>query len=227
MLIIQIAQKTRYPKLLWGCTKNSSDGGVDLLSNIRERADSWIRPFAEAIARTGITPNALTIIGLIVGVIASLFFALGDQPLAGVALLIAGFFDIIDGAVARVLQRETAFGGVLDSVVDRYVDFLLYAGIIYAFISGGIPEASFMHGWGWAWCLFALAGSFMVSYIRARAEAAGSGKLDVGIAERAERLIILALGALLGFTQYAVVIIAILTHLTVLQRIIASRQRLR
>jgi archaetidylinositol phosphate synthase len=67
----------------------------------------------------------------------------------------------------------------------------------------------------------------MVSYIRARAEAAGSGKLDVGIAERAERLIILALGALLGLTQYAVLIIVVFTHLTVVQRILASRERLR
>jgi archaetidylinositol phosphate synthase len=197
------------------------------LSRLRDRASGLIRPVAEAVARTGITPNVLTAIGLVVGVIAALLFAMGQQLLAGVVLLIAGFFDVMDGAVARVLQRETAFGGVLDSVVDRYVDFLLYGGIIYASISGGIAEPSFMRGWGWALGLLAIAGSFMVSYIRARAEAAGSGKLDVGIAERAERLIILALGALLGLTQYAVLIIVVFTHLTVVQRILASRERLR
>jgi len=70
-------------------------------------------------------------------------------------------------------------------------------------------------------------GSFMVSYVRARAEAAGSGKLDVGVAERAERLVLLAVGALMGYTQYAVVLIVILTHCTVLHRVIVAWHRLR
>ncbi|MDI6884315.1 MAG: CDP-alcohol phosphatidyltransferase family protein [Hadesarchaea archaeon] len=197
-----------------------------MLSRFRDRANDLIRPVAEAIARAGVSPNILTFIGLAVGLVAAIFFARGEQLLAGLTLLVAGFFDIIDGAVARVLRRETAFGGVLDSVVDRYVDFLIFIGIIYAFTSGGIAEASFMRGWGWAWGVLAIVGSFMVSYIRARAEAAGSGKLDVGVAERAERLLILAIGALVGYTQYAVVIIVILTHFTVLQRLFMARLRL-
>lgn len=199
-----------------------------MLSRFRDRANDLVRPVAKAIARTGIGPNTLTFIGFLVGLFAAFFFARGEQFWAGIILLLAGFFDIIDGAVARVLSRETAFGEVLDSVVDRYVDFMIFAGIIYAFLSvpSRIPEISFMPGWGWAWCMLAIAGSFMVSYIRARAEAAGSSKLDVGIAERAERLLILAIGALVGYTQYAVVIIAILTHLTVLQRLFVARRRL-
>ncbi|MDI6643223.1 MAG: CDP-alcohol phosphatidyltransferase family protein [Candidatus Hodarchaeaceae archaeon] len=197
-----------------------------MLSRFRDRANDLIRPVAEVIARAKVSPNTLTFIGLAVGLVAAIFFARGEQLLAGLTLLVAGFFDIIDGAVARVLRRETAFGGVLDSVVDRYVDFLIFIGIIYAFTSGGIAEASFMRGWGWAWGVLAIVGSFMVSYIRARAEAAGSGKLDVGVAERAERLLILAIGALVGYTQYAVVIIVILTHFTVLQRLFMARLRL-
>ncbi len=197
-----------------------------MLSRIRDRARDWIRPIAENIARTRVSPNILTFLGLIMGFIAALFFARGEQFIAGIALLAAGFFDVIDGAVARVLQRETAFGGVLDSVVDRYVDFLLYAGIIYAFISGVIAEPVFMQGWGWAWGILAIVGSLMVSYVRTRSEAAGSGKLNVGVAERAERLIILSFGALIGYTQFAVMIIVFLTHLTVLQRMFASKHRL-
>ncbi len=196
-----------------------------MLSRFRDRANNVIRPVAEAIARTGISPNTLTFIGLAVGILAAFFFARGEQLLAGLVLLLAGFFDILDGAVARVLRRETAFGGVLDSVVDRYVDFLIFAGIIYAFVSSGIAEVGLIPGW--AWGVLAIVGSFMVSYIRARAEAAGSGRLDVGIGERAERLLILAIGALVGYTQYAVVIIVILTHLTVLQRLFVARFRLR
>ncbi len=195
-----------------------------MLSRFRDRANDLIMPVAEAIARTGVSPNTLTLIGLAVGLVAAIFFARGEQLLAGITLLVAGFFDIIDGAVARVLRRETAFGGVLDSVVDRYVDFMIFAGIIYAFLSFRLSEVGIIPGW--AWGILAIAGSFMVSYIRARAEAAGSGKLDVGVAERAERLLILAIGALVGYTQYAVVIIVILTHLTVLQRLFAARFRL-
>lgn len=198
-----------------------------MLSRVRERVKDWIAPVAQLFARSGLSPNALTLLGLVFGIIAALLFAFGDQLLAGVVLLVAGFFDIIDGAVARLLQKETAFGGVLDSVVDRYVDFLLYAGIIYALIHHRIVEPEIMLGWGWLWGLLAIAGSFMVSYTRARAEAAGSGRLDVGFAERAERLIILAIGALLSQTLYAVVIIAVIANLTAVQRMWVTRKRLR
>ena len=197
-----------------------------MLSRIRDRARNWINPVAEVFARTGVSPNTLTLIGLVIGVIAAFLFARGEQFLAGITLLVAGFFDVIDGAVARLLRKETAFGGVLDSVIDRYVDFMLYAGIVYAFMIGAIAEPGLILGWGWAWGILAIAGSFMVSYIRARGEAAGSGKLDVGIAERAERLIILALGALLGYTAYAVVIIVVITHITAVQRMVAAKKNL-
>lgn len=195
-----------------------------MLSRVRERVGDLMEPVARAFARTGFSPNVFTLIGLVVGVIAAVLFAYGMQLWAGFVLLICGFFDLIDGAVAKVIGRETAFGGVLDSVVDRYVDFLIFAGIIYAFINGGLAQAGFLPGW--AWGILAIAGSLMVSYTRARAEAAGSGKFDVGIAERGERILILAIGALIGFTQYAVVLIVILTHLTVAQRLFVAKLRL-
>jgi archaetidylinositol phosphate synthase len=141
--------------------------------------------------------------------------------LAGLALLICGFFDVIDGAVARLAGRVTAFGGVLDSVADRYVELLIFVGIIY----GGLIEVGYLPGWLWG--LLALTGSLLVSYTRARAEAEGSGKLAVGIAERGERFLILAVGGLLALTGYAVVLIVILAHLTVAQRLVVARRRLR
>jgi archaetidylinositol phosphate synthase len=208
-------------------TKISCAGGAEVLNNIRDRANSLIEPIAKVFAKTGITPNALTVVGLVIGISAAVLFARGSQLLAGFTLLVAGFFDIIDGAVARVSGKETAFGGVLDSVMDRYVDLLIFAGIIFAFISGAIAEPNFMLGWGWLWGVMAIVGSFMVSYIRARAEAAGSGKLAVGVAERAERLLILAICGLLNLTAYATVLIVILTHITVIQRIYISWRRLR
>jgi archaetidylinositol phosphate synthase len=90
-----------------------------------------------------------------------------------------------------------------------------------------IAGPSITPNWGLAWGILAIVGSFMVSYIRARAEAAGTGKLDVGFAERAERMIILAVGGLVGYTGYAVVLIAILTNLTVAQRLVVARRRLK
>ncbi len=192
-----------------------------MLSKARGRTESLVRPIAEALARAGVTPNSLTFLGLAVGLVAAVFFVKGEQLLAGVVLLLCGGFDIIDGAVARAARKVTAFGGVLDSVADRYVDFIILIAIAYA----GLAEAGLISGWSWVF--IAIAGSFMVSYIRSRAEAAGSGKLDVGIAERAERILILAVGAITGYTRYAVVVIAVLTHLTVLQRLIVARRRLR
>ena len=192
-----------------------------MLSEIREKVAPLMEPVARAFARAGFTPNSLTLIGLLVGSLAALLFAKGEPRLAGLTLLICGVFDVIDGAVARVTGRVTAFGEVLDAVIDRYVDFIIFIGIAY----GGLAELWRLPSW--AWCTLALTGSFMVSYTRARAEAAGSGKLTVGIAERGERLLILAFGAMLEYTHFAVALVAILAHATAIQRLIIARYRLR
>ena len=191
-----------------------------MLSRIRRQVSELMEPTARAFARAGFTPNLLTLMGLILGMAAALFFAGAEQFKAGLVLVACGFFDLIDGAVARVTGGETSFGGVLDSVADRYVDFALFAGIIY----GGLTEAGGLPGFVWG--MLALVGSFMVSYTRARAESAGTGRLDVGLAERGERILILIVGALLGLTEYAVALIAILTHFTVVQRLVVAKTRL-
>ena len=191
-----------------------------MLSRIRNRVDELTEPTARVFARAGFTPNLLTSLGLLLGIAAAFFFAGGQVFLAGSVLLACGFFDLMDGAVARITGRETGFGGVLDSVADRYVDFAIFAGIIY----GGLAGA-----WGLSWFLLgalAMVGSFMVSYTRARAESAGTGRLDVGLAERGERLLILIVGAFLGAIEYSLAIIAILTHLTVVQRLAVAKTRL-
>ena len=191
-----------------------------MLSELRDRVNFALDPVARAFARAGFTPNSLTCIGLIFSLIAGVLFGISQPRFAGLVLLICGFFDIIDGAVARVSGRVTAFGGVLDSVVDRYTEAVIFIGIIF----GGLPE---LGQYGWLWAVLALVGGFMVSYIRARAEAAGSGKLSVGIAERAERLLILGVGAMLNLTGYAVVLVVILTYFTAAHRLVVSYIRLR
>lgn len=191
-----------------------------MLSELREKIKPWIESSARPFARMGLHPNHITFIALLVGVLAGLLFSVGEPRWAGLVVLIGGFFDVIDGAVARLTGRVTQFGGILDSVSDRIADAILFIGII----AGGMGNLAGEPGW--LLPVLALVGSFLVSYARARAESVGTGKLDVGIAERAERLLILAVGALLNLTSYALVIIVVLTAITVIQRVWTARRRL-
>ena len=185
-----------------------------MLSELKPYLEGFFQKPARFLADAGFTPNHLTICGLAIAVVCFFVYRSGGELLGGVLLLVCGFFDIMDGAVARLTRRETAFGGFLDSVVDRYSDFLVLTGVLL----GGLASLS--------WTLLAILGSFMVSYTRARAEAAGTGKLTVGIAERAERLLILSIFSILGLTNYGIILIAVLSNLTAVQRILVVRSRL-
>jgi len=152
-----------------------------------------------------------------------------DATLVGAAglLLISGFLDALDGVVARAYGKVTLFGGFLDSLLDRYADSLVLTGIILGWLAEGSP----------LWLLaglFAVLGSLLVSYSRARAEAAGVKMETVGLAERAERIIIIVFASFLTLfwrdaLRWGIVLLAVLTNLTVIQRIIyfkkASRKK--
>jgi archaetidylinositol phosphate synthase len=112
---------------------------------------------------------------------------------------------------------------VLDSVCDRYSDGLMFLGIMAGAIYGRLNFTPFLGIEGWLWAGFALIGSFLVSYTRARDESAGCRKLSVGIAERTERMIILALGALSGFLGWALILIAVFSHITMIQRVLRAK----
>ncbi|MBS3815750.1 MAG: CDP-alcohol phosphatidyltransferase family protein [Hadesarchaea archaeon] len=190
-----------------------------MLNKVREKVTPWVERAAMPFVRVGASPNHITVFGLLTGVLAAFLFGVNKPFLGGFAVLACGFFDVIDGAVARLTRRVTKFGGFLDSVVDRVIDSLIFIGIIFGEL------AVLWNQPFWFWPSLALVGSLLVSYTRARAEAAGSGKLDVGIAERAERLIILAVGGILGLTEYAVIIVAVLAFITVVQRIVEVIKR--
>lgn len=188
-----------------------------MLNKLRPRLKRYIDPLAKKIA---IDPNIITIIGLLVSVVAAYQFS--QQDLLGGALLIllSGFFDVADGAVARNHGRRTKFGGILDSTADRFSDAFIIIGIIL----GGYVDL--------IWGVLALLASFSVSYVRARAEVDGV-PCDVGVAERAERLMILVLGALLAYflqTDFimtlAVYVVLVLGYFTVAQRLYHSYKQL-
>ncbi len=188
----------------------------DLKDTIRKK----IIPLASHIP---LSPNTLTLLGLLISIIAARAFSSGNLVAGGALVLLSGLFDVLDGAVARAKNNITAFGGVLDSITDRYADALIFAGIIYGSVSGTIISGIVL----WPWCILALIGSYMVSYSRARAEAAGVKAMNIGIAERSERMLLLVLGAFTGFLLHSIIVIFIITHITLIQRIIFASKALK
>jgi archaetidylinositol phosphate synthase len=187
---------------------------VGLLNRLRESLSLAMRPVAKGVASTGITPNQITIIGFLVSLIAAYFFFITLQFWGGLLILLTGFFDILDGAVAKASGKVSRWGGVLDSTLDRYSDLA----IIGAIILGGLCDP--------LWGILAMIGSVMVSYVRARSELEGVKMAGVGFMERAERLILLTVAALLGYTWAGIILLALLTNFTVLQRLYHAQKGL-
>lgn len=197
---------------------------------ISDWARKTFRGVLEAIARMfqrmGLTPNHLTIIGLVLQGIVGLVLALGYLPLGGVLLILFSAFDAVDGTLARLTGSSTKFGSFLDSTIDRYAEGLTLGGLAVHFTwNPGRLEVVL---------LFAtLVGSFLVSYTRAKAESLG---LDckVGILTRAERVLLLAIGlifyqwqpftALPPFLTWVLLAMAVLSNVTAVQRILYVRK---
>jgi len=184
-----------------------------MLTRLKAKVQSAIKTHAKAADKLGLTPNTISALGIVFAFFSALAYASGRQnlSLAVVLLLLSGYCDMLDGALARLCQKTTSFGGFLDSLLDRYADAAIYAGIM---LGGMCP----LH-----WGLTALVGSLLVSYTRARAEAAGVKVEGVGFAERAERLIIIAAASiaeifLKNALEAGIIVLAALTNLTVLQR---------
>jgi len=171
-----------------------------------------------AISKTKISPNALTVIGLLIIIAASVVVALNYLLLGGILVLVAGLFDILDGALARYANKMTRFGAVMDSTFDRLSEGALFAGLLILYVPKGqilIPTL----------ILASLIFSFLISYIRARAEGIGI-KCEVGFFTRTERVIIMALALILGgifsdvIILVALVILALFSLITVIQRLV-------
>jgi archaetidylinositol phosphate synthase len=187
-----------------------------MLTRLKKKVQQMLTYEAEMAHALGLTPNLISAIGLVLAYFSAVTYAAWQNSpflllVAPVLLLLSGFCDALDGIVARLYQQATPFGGFLDSLLDRYADVIVYAGIIL----GGLCDT--------LWGLIALIGSLLVSYSRARAEAAGITMESVGIAERAERIIILAIASItaiywLQALEIGIILLAVLSNLTVLQR---------
>jgi CDP-diacylglycerol--glycerol-3-phosphate 3-phosphatidyltransferase len=154
-------------------------------------------PVVRLLARTPLTPNAVTWLGFIVSLGAAALIVTRHFLAAGVVVLVAGAFDLLDGALARLTGRTTRFGAILDSTLDRLSEAALLLGLVYVFAREGEV----------GWCLlagFSIVGSLVVSYIRARMEGLGI-ECKAGLFTRPERVVVLALGLLLSRFDYALV----------------------
>ena len=188
------------------------------------RFEAWVRRRAEAlmsaIGRFPITPNQVTVVGFGLTVVAASLIAFGELRWAGVVLVFAGTCDILDGALARSTNAGYPYGAFLDSTLDRYSEGVIYLGLAAYFVGLSGP----LHRWLVLATLAALAGSFLVSYVRARAQSLGF-TCKTGLFQRPERVVVTVIGLIFGtafggVVLYAVVfLLAVLTNLTALQRI--------
>ena len=158
-----------------------------------------------------INPNLLTLLGLVINIGAAVLFAKGLFFWAGLVVLFAGIFDMVDGEVARRTKRVTTFGAFFDSVIDRYSDLLLLLGLIHWYAK--LDQLFYVALTG-----LVLIGSVMTSYTRARAESL-IPQCKVGFLERPERIVLLIIGALVNRMAAVLWVMAILSNWTVSQRI--------
>ena len=174
------------------------------------------QPLVKFLARIHVTPSAITWFGFLVTVVAAVLIVAGHLFAAGFVVLVAGFFDMLDGALARYTNRVTRFGGILDSTLDRLSEAALLLGILVLYAREQSVAAILL-------VCVALVGSLMVSYVRARAEASGL-ECQRGFFTRPERVIVLALGLLLNQVFdalfVALSVITVLSFFTVGQRLV-------
>jgi len=168
-------------------------------------------PIVFLLAKAHITPNALTLMGVLGSAGAAILLARGQFLAGGIVVLAAGALDILDGALARATGQVTRFGAVFDSVMDRVSEAAVLFGLLYYYAGRDAREESLL-------VFAALAGSMLVSYIRARGEILGL-PIREGLFTRAERVVVIGVGSIIDQVRIALWILAVLANFTALQRL--------
>lgn len=184
---------------------------------MRERFKGVLDPFAAFLNRLGLMPNTVTIIGLIGNTIGAYFLARGQMTVGGLLICLMGPVDALDGTMARMRGEPTEFGAFVDSVTDRYSELVIYGGLLYYYLTQGDLLMVLLAYLG-------AAGSVLVSYTRARAQSLGH-ETKVGILSRMERYLILAPALVFNLPKIALWILAVLSNITALQRILDVRRQ--
>lgn len=184
-----------------------------MLNNFREGLKPALQNIGKVFAATGLSANFWTAIGLGFAFASAIVYAIHLEysfVLGGILLLVSGFFDIVDGQVARITGKTSKKGAFLDSIFDKIAEVAIFLGILI----GGYQQGYLV--------LLSIGLSLLVSYTRARAESLGVQLQGIGIGERAERLLVIAIVGMIGFLNYAIVIVAIIAGITFVQRIITT-----
>jgi CDP-diacylglycerol--glycerol-3-phosphate 3-phosphatidyltransferase len=188
-----------------------------LNQRIRSAWDRLMKPVGRGLARGGVSPDVVTVSGVVLQVIASALIVDGRLLTAGLVATAAGLADVADGAVAKARGRSGRWGAFLDSTTDRLSDALMFGAIAWLYgVDPDVPARD--EPWVAAVALGTLVVSFLVSYAKARAESLGY-ECNVGIAERAERLIIVIAGLILDIVPVALIVLGALAVVTLIQRI--------
>jgi CDP-diacylglycerol--glycerol-3-phosphate 3-phosphatidyltransferase len=182
---------------------------IDIRRNLAYRITN---PIVGILSKSGITPNALTLINLALNIVAAYVIATNHLILGGVLVLVSGLFDLLDGALARFTKQTTRFGAILDSTVDRISEAAILCGLLIWYVPQEDASLKIVL------IFIVLIGSFLVSYIRARAEGLG-WQCQVGLFTRAERVIVLAIGLLINQIFIALCVLAVFVFITVVQRL--------
>lgn len=195
-----------------------------MLNNLRDSLQPLLEKIGSGFAVTGLSPNFWSGVSLFFAFVSGMVYGLNFEfslIIGGIFLLISGFFDIVDGQVARVSKKTSKKGGFLDSVFDKIAEVAIFLGILI----GGYAQPH--------WILVAITLSLLVSYTRARAESLGIKLQGVGIGERAERLLVIAIIGIIGgifqmteFMEYAIYIVIVISGITLIQRIIVTTKKL-
>jgi CDP-diacylglycerol--glycerol-3-phosphate 3-phosphatidyltransferase len=183
---------------------------IDIRRNLAYRITD---PIVGILSKSGITPNALTFINLALSIAAAYVIATGHLVLGGVLVLVSGLFDLLDGALARFTKQTTKFGAILDSTVDRISEAATLCGLLIWYVPQEGANLKIVL------IFVVLIGSFLVSYIRARAEGLG-WQCQVGLFTRAERVIVLAIGLLINQIFIALCVLVVFVFITVVQRLV-------
>jgi len=191
--------------------KNELSGKSDFKNRLR----GILNPVVSLAAALGVTPLGITLAGIAISIVGAVYVAMGHLLAGAILLLVSGLCDTIDGSIARRQGKESKFGAFIDSTGDRVSDFAYYVGLIFHFMSGEPVNTVLI-----LFTFVALAGSFLTSYARARAEGLGIA-CSVGLLERPERIALLLAGLLFGrlALMAAIVVLAVLSVFTFLQRV--------
>ncbi|HEV2754479.1 MAG TPA: CDP-alcohol phosphatidyltransferase family protein [Actinomycetota bacterium] len=189
-----------------------------LNQRIRGAWDQLVRPVGRTVGRLGVSANAITVLGVLVQAGAAYLIVEGRLLAAGLVATAAGVADLLDGAVAKAKGQTTHFGALLDSTTDRFSDALFFVPV--AWLYGVEPDvAAHDEPWVAAVALAALVFTFLVSYVKARAESLGF-ECNVGFAERFERLVLMVVGLVFGIVPLMVVALLAVSAFTFVQRMV-------